>query len=287
MEFTDKQAWKYIFAAFYSNNNVDYDTIVRLMDEHFEYLEQRGHIGIPLLHEAAHQGNYLGSNFILMAAWNSDKWRPLFNDPNYLNLHAEPVWYKIRPQPARIHHQSTPDTNEIRHQIKIAFYDKLSPEEVHKYLYWFVEHSDFDAVDYMKISELMEKHFAYLRSKMPPGPWPLLHRAAGRNDQLGADLVLMAAWKSDNWKPMFDSPDYLGGSYYHNEPVWRCVKEPRMVYDLLGASEIRSEIINAFEPRRKEIIQKQLLSYDKSLRINKDIYYLFGWIGMYSVIQTY
>jgi hypothetical protein len=253
MEFTPSQAWEYICKVFHRNDveESDYTKIVELMDKHFDFLEQRWIIHTPLLHEAAHQDTFLGSNFILMAAWHNDKWRPLFNSTNYLNKYDEPVWYTVSPQPAHVHHHSTPDTNEIRHQIKIAFYGSLSPQELCKYIYWVLRNNNFDAVDYMEISHLMDKHFNYLEhfdylEHKPLTGIPLLHKAGEVDYTFGSTLVLMAAWRSKKWKPLFNSPDYLDA---YKRCAWTRVKPqpPTVKYRLTEANTIRAEIIDAFK----------------------------------------
>jgi hypothetical protein len=254
MELTPTEAWDCIHKAFYRDDVVksDYEKITILMDKHFVYLERRQHIDTPLLHEAGHQSAYLGSNFILLAAWNSEKWRPLFNSPQYVNKYGKPAWESIRFQPQHVRHKSSPNTNYIRQQIKFAFSDKVTPEESWEYIYWVLHRSDFTALDYETIAELMEKHFVYLERRAHLDH-PLLHEAGEQYGYLGSNLVLMAAWKSEKWRPLFDSADYLDA---REKRAWQRVKPqpPDIFYkDFPEANEIRLTIRNTFLPKDDQI----------------------------------
>lgn len=255
MELTPDEAWDYIHKAFYRNDVtlMDYKKLAYLMDKHFDFLRQRGHIGTPLLHEAGHQSIYLGSNFILLAAWRSEKWRSLFNSPAYLSKRGEPVWKAIRPQPEHVRHNSIPDTNYVRQQIKIAFSDEVSAEETWEYLDGAFFRSDFTALDYEKITQLLDEHFVYLERRAHLGEHPLLHEAGEQYTCLNANLILMATWNSEKWRPLFDSADYLDP---RGNRAWQRVKPqpPDIVHkDFPEANEIRFKIMNTFLPEDAQI----------------------------------
>jgi hypothetical protein len=116
-----KKAYDYLYKCTRNKNADDYFKIAYLMDEHFEYLREQHTGGHPLLHEAAEQSRYLGANFVLLAAWKSEKWKPLFNSEDYLCKYGDRAWRRIRLQGPRDVHVSDPETNHIRQEIKDFF----------------------------------------------------------------------------------------------------------------------------------------------------------------------
>jgi hypothetical protein len=123
-----KKAYAYLRKRTHTNDPYDYFKIAYLMDEHFEYLRDQRTNGHPLLHEAAEQNRHLGANFVLLAAWKSEKWKPLFNREDYLCKYGERAWRRIRLQGPRDVHVSDPETNHIRQEIK-DFFKPSSGEE--------------------------------------------------------------------------------------------------------------------------------------------------------------
>lgn len=120
----DQTAWKRICRLLRELDPcMDMEETKRLMEDHFEYFKAQdsGHSGgHPLLHEAAHQARLVGADQILCCAWESERWKPLFDDPEYRDKYDMVAWERM---------VIRKDSNPIRQTIKRYFKDRGRSEQ--------------------------------------------------------------------------------------------------------------------------------------------------------------
>jgi hypothetical protein len=96
----------------------DSEQIKKLLQAYYPHAEDEASRYLhPLLHEAAEQMAYLGANMILWHAWNDEKFKPLFNSPNYVDRYGKRVWQRIRLEHVYRSTRDQPDFRRMRESI--------------------------------------------------------------------------------------------------------------------------------------------------------------------------
>lgn len=155
------------------------------------------------------------SNLILELAWASKDWKPLFNDPSYLDKYGYQVWEQI----------SQPFGPENAIPLRQQIYAEANREKADELRKFRIRSEE-------EIAALMDKYFDYLSSPA----LHILHSAASREH---ADPFLRLAWQSDRWRPLFHR-------MHKGRTVFQALKDSldEEDYELEGDSAVlRSEII--------------------------------------------